>query len=82
MQEKVKRPKGPARPKGDLDPQWAWDRHLPAWGAMGVDFESRVEFPRQAFSSSTSPYASTLASALDTRALSKSEVSPVSPVLV
>ena len=23
-----------------------WGRHLPAWGAMGVDFESRVEFDR------------------------------------
>ena len=47
MQEKVKKPKAPSsRPKGDLDPQWSWGRHLPAWGAMGVDFESRVEFDR------------------------------------
>ena len=23
-----------------------WGRHLPAWGTMGVDFESRVEFDR------------------------------------
>jgi Xaa-Pro dipeptidase len=30
----------------DLDPQYRWDRHLPAWGTMGVDFESRVEFDR------------------------------------
>ena len=36
----------PERPKGDLDPHWSWGRHLPAWGAMGVDFESRVEFDR------------------------------------
>jgi Xaa-Pro aminopeptidase len=33
-------------PKGDLDPHWSWGRHLPAWGTMGVDFESRVEFDR------------------------------------
>ena len=46
MQEKVKKAAQPERPKGDLDPQWAWGRHLPAWGAMGVDFESRVEFDR------------------------------------
>ena len=30
----------------DLDPHYRWDRHLPAWGTMGVDFESRVEFDR------------------------------------
>jgi len=30
----------------DLDPQYRWDRHLPAWGIMGVDFESRIEFDR------------------------------------
>src|SRR5262245_7340540 len=35
-----------ASPKGDLDPHWNWSRHLPAWGTMGVDFESRVEFDR------------------------------------
>ncbi len=33
-------------PKGDLDPHWRWDRQLPSWGIMGVDFESRVEFDR------------------------------------
>jgi Xaa-Pro dipeptidase len=33
-------------PKSDLDPHWNWGRHLPAWGTMGVDFESRVEFDR------------------------------------
>ena len=38
--------------------------------------------PRQAFSSSTSPYASTRESAFDTLVLSKSDVSPLSPVLV
>src|SRR5262245_52251798 len=50
MQEKVKKPKATpseqATPKGDLDPYWSWGRHLPAWGTMGVDFESRVEFVR------------------------------------
>jgi Xaa-Pro dipeptidase len=30
----------------DLDPHWNWKRHLPSWGTMGVDFESRVEFDR------------------------------------
>ena len=44
MQEKVSDTK--ASPKGDLDPHWNWGRQLPAWGAMGVDFESRVEFDR------------------------------------
>ena len=35
------------RPEADdLDPHYRWDRHLPAWGTMGVDFESRVEFDR------------------------------------
>ncbi len=38
---------GKHRPEpDDLDPQYRWDRHLPAWGTMGVDFESRVEFDR------------------------------------
>jgi Xaa-Pro aminopeptidase len=48
MQEKVSDTKSSpqAAPKGDLDPHWSWGRHLPAWGAMGVDFESRVEFDR------------------------------------
>src|SRR5215510_12427264 len=48
MQEKVKNAKGGGEPgaRGDLDPNWRWDRHLPAWGTMGVDFESRVEFDR------------------------------------
>ena len=43
MQEKVSEP---APRKGDLDPHWNWGRRLPALGAMGVDFESRVEFDR------------------------------------
>jgi Xaa-Pro dipeptidase len=30
----------------DLDPHYRWDRHLPAWGTMGVDFEQRVDFDR------------------------------------
>jgi Xaa-Pro aminopeptidase len=38
---------GKHRPEpDDLDPQYRWDRHLPAWGIMGVDFESRIEFDR------------------------------------
>ena len=36
----------PASDADDLDPHYRWDRHLPAWGTMGVDFESRVEFDR------------------------------------
>ena len=35
-----------ASSKDDLDPHWNWGRQLPSWGAMGVDFESRVEFDR------------------------------------
>src|SRR5262245_54929974 len=47
MQEKVSKEASPqGSPKSDLDPNWRWDRHLPAWGTMGVDFESRVEFDR------------------------------------
>ena len=30
----------------DLDPQYRWDRHLPAWGTMAVDFEDRVDMAR------------------------------------
>jgi Xaa-Pro aminopeptidase len=30
----------------DLNPNYQWDRHLPAWGSMGVDFELRVDFDR------------------------------------
>jgi Xaa-Pro dipeptidase len=33
-------------PAEDLDPHYRWDRHLPAWGTMGVDFELRVDFDR------------------------------------
>ncbi len=29
-----------------LDPQWNWDRHLPAPGHSSVDFERRVDFDR------------------------------------
>src|SRR5262245_58020862 len=43
MQEKVSDTTSPA---GDLDPQWQWNRALPAWGTMGVDFEARVDFDR------------------------------------
>ena len=31
---------------GDADPNWRWDRHIPALGHMGVDFEPRVDFRR------------------------------------
>ena len=30
----------------DADPHWRWDRHIPALGHMGVDFERRVDFDR------------------------------------
>jgi Xaa-Pro aminopeptidase len=30
----------------DLEPNYRWDRALPAWGTMGVDFELRVDFDR------------------------------------
>ncbi len=30
----------------DLNPNYQWDRHLPAWGSMGVDFELRIDFDR------------------------------------
>ncbi len=49
MQDKVREPKPAnvqASPQGDLDPHWQWNRALPAWGTMGVDFESRVDFDR------------------------------------
>ena len=36
----------PGSDADDLEPNYRWDRHLPAWGTMGVDFESRVEFDR------------------------------------
>ncbi len=29
-----------------LDPNWTWDRRIPAPGHMSVDFERRVEFDR------------------------------------
>ncbi|MEM8854045.1 MAG: aminopeptidase P family N-terminal domain-containing protein, partial [Pseudomonadota bacterium] len=31
---------------GDIDPNWRWDRHLPAWGHTAVDFERRVDMDR------------------------------------
>jgi Xaa-Pro dipeptidase len=48
MQEKVKEPRtaGYGDAPEDLDPHYRWDRHLPAWGTMGVDFELRVDFDR------------------------------------
>jgi Xaa-Pro aminopeptidase len=33
-------------PPADLDPNWRWDRHIPALGHMAVDFECRVDFDR------------------------------------
>ena len=33
-------------PADDLDPHYRWERHLPSWGTMGVDFEARVDFDR------------------------------------
>jgi Xaa-Pro aminopeptidase len=31
---------------GDIDPNWRWDRHLPALGHTAVDFERRVDHDR------------------------------------
>jgi len=31
---------------GDVDPNWRWDRHIPALGHKAVDFERRVDFDR------------------------------------
>ena len=31
---------------GDMDPNWRWDRHLPALGHTAVDFERRVDHDR------------------------------------
>ncbi|MBJ3775445.1 M24 family metallopeptidase [Acuticoccus mangrovi] len=31
---------------GDVDPNWTWDRHIPAFGHKAVDFERRVDFDR------------------------------------
>ncbi len=31
---------------GDIDPNWNWDRRIPALGHMAVDFERRVDFDR------------------------------------
>ena len=30
----------------DVKPDWSWDRHIPAFGHMSVDFERRVDFDR------------------------------------
>jgi Xaa-Pro aminopeptidase len=30
----------------DINPRYKWDRHLPALGTMGVDFEERVDYRR------------------------------------
>ena len=31
---------------GDIDPNWRWDKHIPAWGHPSVDFEKRVDHDR------------------------------------
>ena len=31
---------------GDIDPNWRWDKHVPAWGHTAVDFERRVDHDR------------------------------------
>ncbi len=31
---------------GDVDPNWRWDKHIPAWGHNSVDFERRVDQDR------------------------------------
>ena len=31
---------------GDIDPNWRWDKHIPAWGHTSVDFEKRVDHDR------------------------------------
>ena len=31
---------------GDIDPNWRWDKHIPAWGHTSVDFERRVDHDR------------------------------------
>ncbi len=31
---------------GDMDPNWRWDKHIPAWGHTAVDFERRVDHDR------------------------------------
>ena len=33
-------------PSGGIDPQWQWNRSIPAWGHTAVDFERRVDFDR------------------------------------
>ena len=30
----------------DLQPNWQWDRRLPAWGHTSVDFERRIDHDR------------------------------------
>jgi hypothetical protein len=31
---------------GDIDPNWRWDKHIPALGHTAVDFERRVDHDR------------------------------------
>jgi Xaa-Pro aminopeptidase len=31
---------------GDVDPNWRWDKHIPASGHTAVDFERRVDHDR------------------------------------
>ena len=48
MDTKVPRTRkiAPTRARHALDPQWNWDRHIPAPGHVSVDFERRVDFDR------------------------------------
>jgi len=44
MDKILRKPVEPS--EDDLEPNYRWDRALPAWGTMGVDFELRVDFDR------------------------------------
>jgi Xaa-Pro dipeptidase len=44
MDKILRKPTEPS--KDDLDPHYKWNRALPAWGSMAVDFELRIDFDR------------------------------------
>src|SRR6185436_14068897 len=44
MDKILRKPVEPS--EDDLDPHYKWNRALPAWGSMAVDFELRVDFDR------------------------------------
>jgi Xaa-Pro dipeptidase len=46
MDQPIRKPGQRGTTENDLDTHYRWDRHLPAWGTMGVDFEARVDFDR------------------------------------